>query len=186
MTEKSNEKDEQLTNKSAAQKLIASLESCEAFKQWHKDHKKSTPSHFFLQINEKYAATSAWDIGYYDSESNKVTVFTLNDAGKFEIKTTDDVFATKTTKIYPLVVDEKTLDFPLIIPHAEKLIAEEFSEVKNLRGNGFAILQNIDGKVVWNISFITKKLTFLNIKLDATTGEKIAASNESAIVPEAK
>ena len=174
------------TKQSAAQKLLSSLEASETFKNWHKEHQSAFPSHFFLQIDPSYAAVSGWDIGYFDPNSKKVTVFTLNDAGKFDIKGADDVFATKTDTITALKVDKDTLDFPLIIPHAEKLVADEFAEVKNLRGNGFAILQNIDKRIIWNISFITKQLTFLNLKLDAKTGVKVAASNESVMMPDGK
>jgi hypothetical protein len=171
---------------SAAERLISNLKESDAFKNWSKDHSSGFCTHLFLQINSEYAATSHWDLGFYDPENKKVTVFTLNDAGKFEIKQTDDVFATKAKKIDELVLNTKTLDFPSIIPYAEKIIHTDFPQVKNLRGSGFTILQALEGTVMWNISFITKQLTFLNMKINAQTGEKISATNESAIMPEQK
>ncbi len=171
---------------SAAQRLIDNLKKSTAYLDWYKENPNTICTHLFLQIDPDYAATSHWDIGFYSPKSGKVTVFNLNDAGKFEIKQTDDIFATKTKKIDALVLTEKTLDFPSIIPYANKLIETEFTRIKNLRGNGFAILQTIEGVATWNISFITKQLTFLNLKLDAQTGDKISATNESALLPEQK
>ena len=174
------------TESSAAQRLIDNLKASGVYKEWKQDHQNSICTHLFVQIDPDYAATSHWDIGFYEPDSAKVTVFTLNDAGKFEIKQTDDVFATKTKNIKALVLTKKTLDFPSIIPYSDKLIETEFSRIKNLRGNGFAILQTIDDVATWNISFITKQLTFLNLKLDAATGEKISTTNESVLLPEQK
>lgn len=176
-----------MTNtESAAQKLIAKVKASDAYHEWVKEHPQNICSHFFVQINSDFAAISHWDIGFYDTEKQKVTVFSLNDAGNFEIKQTDDVFATKANTVEALNATGKTLDFTEVIPHATKLIQEEFKSVENLRGNGFAILQTVEAETMWNISFITKQLTFLNLKLDAETGAKISASNESAIVPQKK
>ena len=169
---------------SAAQKLIANVKASDAYLAWVKEHPQHICSHFFVQINPDYAAISHWDIGFYDTEKKKVTVFSLNDAGNFEIKQTDDVFATKAQTVEELNVTEKTLDFPSIIPHATQCIQDKFKAVENLRGNGFAILQTVEGQTIWNISFITKQLTFLNLKLDAETGEAVSATNASAILPE--
>lgn len=171
---------------SAAQRLVENLKQSDAYLTWLKDHPKTFCTHLFLQIKPDYSAMSHWDIGFYDPDTKKVTVFTLNDAGKFEIKQTDDVFATKAQKIEELKLTKETKDFPSIIPDANKVIETEFEKVKNLRGNGFAILQTLDGIATWNVSFITKQLTFLNIKLNAQTGEKLSASNESAIMPDQK
>tara|TARA_Y100000310_G_C20696701_1_gene826223 strand:- start:3341 stop:3931 length:591 start_codon:yes stop_codon:yes gene_type:complete len=171
---------------SAAERLVNNLKDSEAFKTWQKEHQNSFCTHLFLQIKPDYSAMSHWDIGFYDPDTTNVTVFTLNDAGKFEIKQTDDVFATKAQKIEELKLTNKSLDFPSMIPHAQKVIEKEFESIKDLRGNGFAILQSLDGIVTWNISFITKQLTFLNLKLNAESGDKISASNESAIMPDGK
>ena len=171
---------------SAAERLVENLKKSEAYLTWFKEHSNSFCTHLFLQIKEDYSAMSHWDIGFYDPDTKKVTVFNLNDAGNFEIKQTDDVFATKAQKIEELKLTNKTKDFPSIIPDANKVIEKEFEKIKNLRGNGFAILQTLEGIATWNISFITKQLSFLNIKLDAQTGKKISASNESAIMPDQK
>ena len=171
---------------SAAQKLINNLKSSEVYIEWANAHPNNICSHLFVQINPDYVAISHWDIGFFDQDTKKVTVFSLNDAGSFEIKQTDDVFATKTGKVEELKATKDTLDFPSIIPFATKTIQADFKSVENLRGNGFAILQTIKGETIWNISFITKQLTFLNLKLNAQTGEKITTSNESAIVKDQK
>ena len=136
-----------------------------------------------MQIDANFNSMGQWDIGYFDTNSKKVSVFTLNDAGNFEIKATDDVFASNANKVEELKLTAKTLDFPLIIPHSLKVIQQEYKNLENFLGNGFVILQTLEGQTVWNISFITKQLTFLNLKMDAETGTKVASSNESAMLP---
>jgi hypothetical protein len=175
---------EETKKASAAQRLLQSLEKSSIFQSWQQTHQNSIASHFFMQINHEFNSTSQWDIGFYDQESKKVTVFTLNDAGNFEIKATDDVFATNANKVEQLKLTKDTLDFPLIIPPALKVIKDEYPNLQTILGNGFVILQTINNQTIWNISLITKQLTFLNLKLDAETGVKVASSNESAMLPD--
>ena len=51
--------------------------------------------------------------------------------------------------------------------------AEEFPKVfpDGKLGDGFLILQKYQQKLLWNFTFIDKRLKFLNLKIDAVEGK---------------
>ena len=52
---------------------------------------------------------------------------------------------------------------------------------KEVLGDGFLIVQSFQGKTLWNISFITKSLKFVNIKIDAGDG-KVASHDSFGLI----
>ena len=81
----------------------------------------------------------------------------------------DDVFK----KPEQTVEELKISSAGILFPEAVDVFAENIEELfpKAGRGDGFVILQTTDGKTLWNFTFITKSLKFINIKVNAETGK---------------
>ncbi|MFH1276181.1 MAG: hypothetical protein ABIH82_03645 [Candidatus Woesearchaeota archaeon] len=148
--------------------LISKLNNAELCLDWQKQHPKSYLSHFFAQIDEKGKPITDWDIGYYDDDSKKITVFSVfnND---FIIKPADDVFKKDSDKVEKLDLT----NVKLTLKDAQEKCFAELPKYfpKEIVGSGFLILQSWKNTVVWNFTFITKTLKFANLKINATSGE---------------
>ena len=153
--------------------LVTELEKSSVFSSWKKEHNKSFLSHFFAQINNEFKVKSSWDMGYYDSKSEKITVFSKDEKGAFFLKNTDDVFKQKMDDVEELKKDEVKVDYDDVIEKLKETFAKEFSEHTGLFGDGFIILQTLKNKTMWNCSLVTKKLSMVNIKLSSHDGSFI-------------
>lgn len=154
--------------------LIKELESSEVFKEWKKEHSEVYLSHLFKQVNSNIEDKTDWDIGYYNPENEKVTVFSLNDDGDFVLKNTDDVFKKETSIVECLNMEEVKLNFPEAVEKFKELIPKEFPAKALMLGDGFVILQCLNQKTTWNLTLITKKLTMINLKISSKDGELIS------------
>ena len=144
--------------------LFKQLQEDEIFQKWKKQHSKSFLSHFFCPISTDFILMGPWDLGMYDPNDGKITVFTHLQNG-FEIKPADDVFKREEAKVEELQLNKVKTAFE----QADKLFQDKKAELfpKEIFGNGFIILQNFENKLMWNVTFITKSLKFANIKISA-------------------
>ena len=125
-----------------------------------------------LTLSE-FKLLSNWELGFYDLTVNKITVFNQLEKGDFAIKPADDVFKEEATKIEELdQINKVTLGFDEVKSIFESKAPEFFPQ--ELLGGGFIILQKLNGKVMWNVTFITRTVKFANLKIDAESGEIIA------------
>ncbi|MBT3297981.1 hypothetical protein HN385_03590 [archaeon] len=154
--------------------LITELESSIVFKDWKKNNLKSYLSHFFKQVNSEIEDKSDWDIGYYNQENEKVTVFSIDNEGNFILKNTDDVFKKETSVVELLDMGNVKLNFPEAVEKFKELIPKEFSAEALMLGDGFVILQCLNQKTTWNLTLITKKLTMINLKISSQEGKLIS------------
>jgi len=148
--------------------LLRALHQDEDFQHWQNEHPKCYLSHFFNLLDEKQELVQEWQIGYYDSTSDTITTF-ISKIGGFEIQGNQQIFKKEQDSIEPL--DIKNADFTFA--QAIELCRKNFSSLflPEITGEGFIILQQLQGKTLWNVTCISKSVKFLNIKIDATTGE---------------
>ena len=71
-----------------------------------------------------------------------------------------------------LELEKVTLTFEQALEEFNKIKKEKYSNEILL--NGFVILQKFQDKIMWNISYATKSLQILNVKIDATNKEIIS------------
>jgi len=144
--------------------LFKELKNDELFKEWKVHHSKSYLSHFFCPISPDFILLGPWDLGFYDLQDGKITVFTHLQTG-FEIKPADDVFKREEAKVEELQLNKVKTAFEQV----DKMFQDNKSELfpKEIFGNGFIILQNFENKLMWNVTFITKTLKFANLKVSA-------------------
>jgi hypothetical protein len=148
------------------QDLLENLKKEELFLNWNKEHPESFLSHFFAPLSSEFEMKSRWEIGFFSNE--KITVFVPIENG-FAIKPADDVFKKQDAKVEALNLEEVKLTFEEALEIFKKDLPERFPN--EVLGDGFIILQTYQGKTLWNFTFITKKLKFINLKINSLNGE---------------
>ena len=121
--------------------------------------------------------TDPWEIGYYDASSEKITVFKsladLKYAGdsntSFEVKPEEEVFKKPGDIIHKLELEKVDFSFDQAKELWKKNLPALFPH--EISGDGFVILQTLNTKTIWNISCISQTVKFLNMHIDAATGE---------------
>jgi len=157
--------------KQALQKLGKSAE----FKKWKKTHAEAFLAHAFVMLDD--ANKDNVQFGFFDSKSDRMTPFMV-EPKKVSALPESEVFKSEQS-ITPLVMehvqltDEKALE-----------IADEFRK-KNypaeLPIKTFFIVQHLDLGCVFNITFFTKSLKTLNLKISVVDGKIVKHSFESLI-----
>lgn len=145
------------------------LSGNQLFLDWKKNHPKSHLSHFFCQLDNQFKAISEWQIGLFDAENSKITVFVPLPKGDFEIRPEEDVFKKDDSKVELLEMKNLKISFEKAIEIFKNNYLQFFP--KAVFGGGFVILQNLDERTLWNITFITKEIKFVNLKIDVHSGD---------------
>lgn len=137
------------------------------FKDWKKNHQSSFLSHYFSALSPEFKLKGDWEAGFYIPEDDKMTVFVLSK--EISIKPEDQIFKKPGDKVEKLEWKKVKTFFE----DALKIFREEYPKLfpKKVLGDGFIVLQTIEGKTLWNFTFITKTLEFINIKIDASSGK---------------
>ena len=150
---------------SSPQEVVKKLSDDQIFKDWEKQHPKNFLSHLFCSVSSDFKAKSNWEVGFFDEGSEKITVFTPLANSSFEIKPADDVFKKPTEKVEKLDLECVKTNLDDAVDKFREKLPEYFP--KELLGDGFLVLQTINEDTVWNFSFITKSLKFVNIKISS-------------------
>ena len=156
--------------------LLEKLKQEELFLDWKKQNPESFLSHFFTPLSSVFEVKSDWEIGFFSN--NKITVFVPIENG-FAIKPADDIFKKPEAKVEELVLKDVKLTFEEALEIFKKDLPEKFPNEQ--LGDGFVILQTYQNKTLWNFTFITKKLKFVNLKINSLTG-KLEDSQEVNLV----
>ncbi len=182
--------------------VFRELQDSSAFRGWEKMHPGTFCSHCFCRIEkpllqpgqperqpeprlegqprlEEQPAeqseaqpreNSPWEIGFF--HDGRITIF-----AEQQLKMEDEIFKREDEPVEPLQWEKVISTWRQALENCNRLIWEKYPG--QVQGGGFVILQTIKGSTIWNVSFITKALQFLNVKVDAASGE--VASHE--IIP---
>ncbi len=146
--------------------LLNDLKQENLFLEWKKQNPEGFLSHFFTPLSNEFEIKSNWEVGFFNND--KITVFIPIENG-FAIKPADDVFKKPDAKVEMLNLEEVKLNFEEALEIFKKDLPERFPN--ETLGDGFIILQTYQGKTLWNFTFITKKLKFVNLKINSLNGE---------------
>ncbi|MBU0460450.1 MAG: hypothetical protein KJ771_06610 [Nanoarchaeota archaeon] len=137
------------------------------FKDWQEQHPEGFLAHLFCQLNPDLELISNWEVGYFNPKTEKITIFVVDET--IQIKPEDEVFKKPNESLEKLNLAMVKVSFE----QALTTFKDEFSKLfpsANL-GDGFIILQMIKQKVLWNFTFMDKRLKFLNLKINAQSGK---------------
>ncbi|MBI2546631.1 hypothetical protein HYV81_05630 [Candidatus Woesearchaeota archaeon] len=150
--------------------IIAKLKSLEhtlEFKDWQAQHHGHYLVHAFKLLDE--ANKSIWQIGYYDKETDTITTFVIEDGKELKIIPNLEIFKEEKAAIQKLDISKVKVNAQEAVDKAEAFLKEQYPGeviVKTI-----LILQSIEHGQVYNLSFITKSVSTINIKLAADSGQ---------------
>lgn len=139
------------------------------FQTWKKNHVSSFLSHFFCQLSNTLEQKTLWEVGFYNPESNKITIFVQLKNDDFEIKPEDDIFKQEKTEVELLETEKIKVSFEQAKSSFLEQLPIHFP--KQVLGDGFIVLQCLNKKILWNFTYITAQIKFINLKIDAETGQ---------------
>ena len=155
---------------------LKNLEQSKNFRTWHNKN-KSTYFSFAFKIPEETGAND-WQLGFYNSKSDKVTTFVIAD-GKISIRAEEEVFKREETKVCEIEINKINLTFDNAIAKANEFQSKNFPKDKSIKT--IVILQNIPNfGNMWNITYVTESFNTLNMKIDASNG-KIVEHNFASV-----
>ena len=152
----------------APKEMLEKIENSKPYKSWKREHPQGYLSHFFCPITQDCELKGNWEIGFYDPDSEKMIVFTYGKTVELK-QSEDDVFKKPEQRVEELEITSVKTSFSKAADVFASRVEELFP--KSGRGDGFVILQNLEQKTLWNFTFITRALKFINIKINAATGE---------------
>lgn len=148
--------------------IVAKLEAHSEFKEWKKGNKKSYLVHLFKMVDD--LNKNIWQVGYYNKDDTITTfIIELDDV---KIVPEEKVFKKTKKKVKKLDLSKVSIDIDQALE-----IAEEFQKTKckgNEPGKIFLILQDIADNFIYNITYLTKSVNLLNMKIDAKDGNMIS------------
>ena len=141
---------------------IKRTQASSEYKDFMKEHKSSyLCAAFFILDYEKNS--SSHQIDYYIPGKNKVATFMLD--GGVDMKVSNTLFKKKPTEL----TNKAKIDVDAL----RRLIEDEMKNhvvtepIKKI----IAILQNLDGRIMWNITCLLDGLGLLKIHIDDSTGD---------------
>ena len=143
--------------------ILHDLKSRKEFKGWKKAHPKHKLAHHFSDY--KPGSAPVWQVGFF--KNKLMTTFTLGE--QFAIDEDQEIYETD-SPLQELDLSSVKVSFKKALSLAEKRASEH---PPFAIGQTIVILQMIDGKAVWNLTLVSEQYTFLNLKLDASSGESI-------------
>ena len=155
-----------------AQKIVQSILNDQLFQDWSRQHPTEYITHLFCTLASDFSCKTLWEVGFYEPKSGKMTVFTFAENGSIAIKPADDVFKKEETVIEQLKLKEMKLGFVEAAGLFTTQAAESFS--KEVLGDGFVVLQELDGNTIWNFTFVTRSMKFANMKINSKNGAIIS------------
>lgn len=148
--------------------ILSLLQKTDSFQNWQEEHSKSFLCYFFRQLGNDFQAKTYWELGYFNLQDEKITVFAHQGDSNFIIRLEEEIFKMERTRVDAL--DIKKVKFPY--SQAVVLLKEKVPSLfpKQKIRNGFVILQTIAGKTLWNVTFMSESLQFLNLRIEAENG----------------
>src|SRR3989344_1168219 len=145
------------------------LTETQSFQEWKLSHPESYLSHFFCQINSEIKIGGVEEIGYFNPASQKITVFIALEEQEFKLKDEEEVFKKESSEVEKLDLSQAKINFE----EASRICLDRLPKFfpQEERGDGFVVLQTLNRKALWNFTFISKKLKFLNLKINAENGQ---------------
>ncbi len=157
------------TSTQVPMQLYQDLKADSLFKKWHSHNKDAYLSHFFCSINSFLQTRDGWEIGYYEPQSDRITVFKALEKGGFEIRPAAEVFKTPQGSVEALDMQEVSSSFDDACAVARVQFPALFPKEKC--GDGFVILQHTNQLLLWNFNLISQSLKFLNVKINAQNSQ---------------
>lgn len=156
--------------------LVSFVEACDAFAAWKLKHEHSFLAHLYFSPED--LANHTCQLGYFDPDAQLMISFFVEGDTLIDHKETDDFVRTK-DPILPLELPSLK-----ILPDAALALAKKCQQEKypnSLPIKTFVIIQHLALGQIYNITFVTRAFTTLNIRLSTSTGKVLESSLQSLV-----
>lgn len=154
-------------------KALKELKDLKDFKNFKKENSNAYLASCIVIIDGKNIGD--WQVDYYQPVKHKMTTFTLKD--KIELKGEDNIFQKEKVEIKELKLSEVKTGLDKMLKIVEDLRKKKYPG--DFSNKVIAVLQNQDGKVIWNVTNLTSTLKVWNVKIDAKSGKIISEKMEN-------
>ncbi len=143
--------------------LVKGLEGSDEYRGW------ADKNRGFYIVHVFYMTGHPPQVGYYNDEVDKIITFDLGES--IVINPASDVFKEK-QRVRRLRLDNVSIDKPEASRIAVDFRKERYpSEIPDKE---MLLLQEIGGRMVYNLTYFTRAFNTLNIKIDAGSGDIIS------------
>jgi len=153
---------------SKIKEAIKKIEETEEFKKYKEENPDLFLADTFIILNEN----EGWQIDYYSEDKDKITSFTQKNES-VQIKESE-LFRKEKTEMIPLNLEKIKFSLEQALKVVETQTKEKPSKL-------IVVLQVLNDKEVWNITYLTTSFKTINFKINAINGE-IISKDESSIV----
>lgn len=136
--------------------------------EWQASHKKSFLSSAFLLSDTEHQ--EVWQLGYYN-QNHTISTFVLQD-DHLDITEDQEIFKKDETKVSLLDINKVKVDSDVVLQHALSVVKEHYPAEVSMKT--IVVLQNLKGKGVYSLTFLTKSLKTITLRIDAFTGEVVS------------
>jgi hypothetical protein len=149
--------------------LLRDIKISSEFKEFKEKHPK-----FYL--SSCFNSSDNWQADFYCPEDDNLTSFTVKDR-KVNVETSE-IFRKEKKDIKELKIEELKIG----INEAKKIVSSLIEEKYNNEevNKEIIILQNLE-EPLWNITYITKTLNIIHVKINAISGVILEEKKESAL-----
>lgn len=145
--------------------VLDSLEQSRTFSAWSLQHPKAYLAHLFCMIED---GERTWQVGY--AHDGLITVFVLGET--IEELPADKPFRKPGTPVPKLDLARVEISLDSALDAAAALQGEKYPADRPFKT--IVILQAIDGRVVYNITYVTRSFKTLNIRIAADGGKIVS------------
>lgn len=149
--------------------IIKKIESSKEFKEYKKQNQDSFLADIFTIIKEK--EDFDWQLDYYSKSKDKITSFVIKN--KEIIEREEEIFRKDNSEIIKLNLNNVKIPVEKALEEINKKTKEKPNEI-------IIVLQVINKKETWNITYLTTSFRTLNAKIDAKSG-KIISQEEASL-----
>ncbi|MBS3108266.1 hypothetical protein J4409_00170 [Candidatus Woesearchaeota archaeon] len=142
---------------------VANLKNLEEFKEYKNKYPNSYLCAGFMIMESNDG--SKWQLDYYCPDNDHITTFCLKD--KVEVKESKAVHRDK-KKIRELNLENVDIGLNEALEITSSLRDKNYPGEK--ANKIIVILQNIEKKEIWNVTYLTASFKVLNTNIDAQTG----------------
>ncbi len=142
------------------------IEADSEFKEWKNSNKNYYLVHCFKMLDP--ANRDEWQIGYYNSEKDKMITFIV-EKDDIRMVPEKDIFRKEKEKIKEIDLKKVKLSLDKILEMAKDLMKKEYKGEMAMKT--IILLQHLDVGQVWNLTFLTSSFKTLNIKIKSDDGK---------------
>lgn len=147
---------------------IDRLEGSSEFSIWRKANKEAYLAHAFTM--REAGGLEGWQLGYFNRSSQRVTIFEMEK--EIIVQPESEVFKREETEVKALELARVKIGAEEAIEIAGRLCKEDYPQI--ISSKQIVILQNIELGQLWNITFVSRTMDVLNIKVDAENGNVLS------------